>query len=304
MMLCAIQTDGFRFSKVEVGCPTDVSHETYRRHHIIHRRRTVRLKNSKMTAAMVRLLFVSCWCIVGGSIGRMALAFVSPSGTNFRRHHRCLRSVPPPKTDFWSNSVFGKAVSVLPEFLKSQKSDPNSGRRDEIKAQLLDVCCSSDNSRTASENRQEIEKLMDLLRPLSPVTDTATSPLLLRNWELIWTTEKEINWFLDTGFSNYITQTIDENQKLTNQIYFKKGGGSFGVVGKLENDEDSSIRTNFVFEEATLDLKRWGIYKFPPVGKGWFDTIYLDNTLRIDRNSRNDILICRPVATARPSRNN
>jgi len=43
-----------------------------------------------------------------------------------------------------------------------------------------------------------------------------------------------------------------------------------------------------------LDLVRFGKYSFPPVGSGWFDTIYLDEELRCDVNSRNDILICTP----------
>ena len=53
------------------------------------------------------------------------------------------------------------------------------------------------------------------------------------------------------------------------------------------------MRTNFKFKNASLDLGRWGEYNFPPVGEGWFDTIYLDEGLRIDTNSRDDILICR-----------
>lgn len=94
---------------------------------------------------------------------------------------------------------------------------------------------------------------------------------------------------------------------LENNIPFQKGG-SFGVKGTLsipnnnesdsssdsEEEEDSriNIRTEFEFESATLDLGKWGTFSFPPVGKGWFDTVYLDESFRIDTNSRNDILIC------------
>lgn len=64
------------------------------------------------------------------------------------------------------------------------------------------------------------------------------------------------------------------------------------MTGKLTIPDPEGIRTNFEFESATLDLGKWKL-ELPPVGKGWFDTIFLDDTLRIDTNSRDDILICR-----------
>ena len=77
---------------------------------------------------------------------------------------------------------------------------------------------------------------------------------------------------------------------MENLIPFKKGG-SFGVKGKITPDDDIAQRTNFEFESATIDLQ-WFKFTIPPVGKGWFDTIYLDEDLRVDVNSRDDILIC------------
>lgn len=108
-----------------------------------------------------------------------------------------------------------------------------------------------------------------------------------------WTTEKEINVFNDWGISGTISQTIS-GPVLLNMIPFKKGG-SFGVKGRLTISEPDGIRTDFEFESATLDLGKWGSHALPPVGKGWFDTIYLDENLRIDINSRDDILICTSV---------
>ena len=116
----------------------------------------------------------------------------------------------------------------------------------------------------------------------------------------MWTTEKEINFFKDWNISGQITQTLD-NGVLDNNIPFQKGG-SFGVKGKLSTpiiesedngQSDEGIRTEFEFETASLDLGKWGTYSFPPIGKGWFDTVYLDDNFRIDLNSRDDILICK-----------
>lgn len=121
----------------------------------------------------------------------------------------------------------------------------------------------------------------------------------------LWTTEKEINFFIEWKISDQITQTIGDGN-LENNIPFQKGG-RFGVKGKLSipdnNEQGISMtnmlgmsrkgsRTEFVFENATLDVGKWGAYSLPPIGKGWFDTIYLDDSFRIDVNSRDDILIC------------
>ena len=75
-------------------------------------------------------------------------------------------------------------------------------------------------------------------------------------------------------------------------IEFRNGGG-LSVAGILEKDDNISVRTNFKFTSAKLDLG-FASFSIPPVGEGWFDTIYLDEKLRIDKNSRDDILICTP----------
>lgn len=66
-----------------------------------------------------------------------------------------------------------------------------------------------------------------------------------------------------------------------------------GEIRPAEKNNDEMLRTQFKFLNAKLDIGKWGVYNFPPVGEGWFDTIYLDEDLRIDTNSRDDILICR-----------
>jgi hypothetical protein len=155
------------------------------------------------------------------------------------------------------------------------------------KEKFLELC------REPNVRRLKIEYAMQFLE--SPIQATAASPLLQKTWRLEWTSEKEINFFLKRGICppNSIYQVID-GTVLENCIPFKNGG-SFGVTGELSIPDVTGKRTDFVFTEATLDLGRWGVYRIPPKGKGWFETIYLDDTLRIDINSRNDILICTAV---------
>lgn len=136
--------------------------------------------------------------------------------------------------------------------------------------------------------------LVDLCPTSLNTTAPSSSSKILTNNLSLWTSEKEINFFLEKGISESITQTLSADI-LENYIPFVKGGG-FGVTGEIrpaEKNNDEMLRTQFKFLNAKLDIGKWGVYNFPPVGEGWFDTIYLDEDLRIDTNSRDDILICR-----------
>mmetsp|Transcript_34205 Transcript_34205/g.45764 ORF Transcript_34205/g.45764 Transcript_34205/m.45764 type:complete len:229 (-) Transcript_34205:52-738(-) len=210
----------------------------------------------------------------------LALSFSLPKSNE--------RFVPPTFTVIDSlKSIFGKASNA------AATAKAESDKRAILKETLLAECQLRNNE---NDKRKRIEALIEEISPLSPVVGTARSPLLQKEWLLVWTTEKEINFFSDWNISGKITQNID-NDRLGNIIEFKKGGG-LGVTGELsvpENSDELGIRTNFKFTAASLDLGRWGKYNLPPVGEGWFDTVYLDEELRIDTNSRNDILICTPL---------
>jgi hypothetical protein len=148
---------------------------------------------------------------------------------------------------------------------------------------------------------KEIDEAIDALAELSPVsTLPELSQQLEKTWLLVWTTEKEINLFIEQGWSTNITQLV-ANNSLVNNIPFVNNNGFFGVQGRIFRAlDDTPIRTQFVFESATLSFNRsWlPIIQIPPVGKGWFDTVYLDSNFRVDRNSRNDILVCQTLEEA------
>ena len=152
------------------------------------------------------------------------------------------------------------------------------------------------------QQRADIEKIINELAELSPIQNTAVSPQLQKPWLLLWTTEKEINIFNDWGISNgnitqIISQNGDESRLLQSNIPFQNGGGLCveGDLSFASPDESKEQRTYFEFTSASLDIGKWGRYEAPPIGKGWFDTVYLDNDLRVDLNSRDDILICAPL---------
>jgi hypothetical protein len=160
---------------------------------------------------------------------------------------------------------------------------------------------SNDGSTKVLPLTDEIDQAIDSLAELSPITSTdVLIKQLDRTWYLVWTTEKEINLFLDKGWSNRISQQISSsNSTIVNTIPFVNDNGYFGVKGRIfRTSDDPMIRTQFAFETATLQLNRFAwlpTLTIPPVGKGWFDTVYLDSNFRVDRNSRNDILICQSL---------
>ena len=203
--------------------------------------------------------------------------------------------------------------TFLDNLFQSPNSKTSNNEATQLKQKLINECRQNIGA-CNPQIRSNIESIMDDLAPYNPTPNTATSALLRREWILEWTSEKEINFFLEKGLSDEIVQTLTPSSTdsdssgsgvLENYIPFVKGGG-FGVTGEISVDEEEQpqsndnndgqlklVRTKFKFKNANLNLGKWGEYNFPPVGGGWFDTIYLDESLRIDTNSRNDILICR-----------
>jgi hypothetical protein len=211
-------------------------------------------------------------------------------------------------TNYLSRSTATTTTQLHVDFLKSLFSQPSSpspsSEVQNLKQELYTICNTS-YGKCTPQIQSQIQSLITQLSQYNPTRSTAKSNLLQREWIVLWTSEKEINWFIDNGISTCITQTLSGGTSLENWIPFVKGGG-FGVTGTIsvdDNDAGSSnsvergdnniIRTQFKFNSAKLDLGKWGTYNFPPIGNGWFDTVYLDEELRIDLNSRDDILICK-----------
>ena len=215
----------------------------------------------------------------------------------------CLLTTAPFASAFSAPSPAASFLDSIASIFQNGPGNNNSNKglaqkRSQLKSDLLELCSSGKPNEI---DRKDVEIIMEELAQIRPFDNTASSPSLQKEWILAWTTEKEINIFSEWNISGEVTQTIQNGDELINLIPFKKGGG-LSVNGVLsvpvddDGDDDSSssgIRTNFEFSSATLDLNFVKL-TLPPVGKGWFDTIYLDEELRVDVNSRDDILICVP----------
>lgn len=105
-------------------------------------------------------------------------------------------------------------------------------------------------------------------------------------WKLLWTTEKEINFFYSWPFSKVdrITQTLSNGDLIENLIEFEDGG-FFSVEGSCCDISDDPSRTAFSFEKATVRLGQSGPkFVLPPIGKGSFRTLYMNDRYRLSRD--------------------
>ena len=91
---------------------------------------------------------------------------------------------------------------------------------------------------------------------------------------------------------------VDEAAGALHNVVCFPPGGSFSVRGALS--PGGGARTRFAFTGAAL---RWGRgaplglagreLRLPPRGEGWYDTLYLDDELRLCRDVRGDLQVCR-----------
>ena len=207
----------------------------------------------------------------------------------------------------------------------ARQSNPlaTAAKRRELKASLLAACRDSRLGAGADAARvTEIEKLMMALAALNPTPDPASSPALCGTWDIFWTTESELLALTDNGFFGLpctgsfqtISRAKDEGSgsgwayTLGNNLEFADGsstsGGSSGAgaaatdastgflrVGSTCEPAQSGGRVDFRFESCAAKWKRFEV-PLPPVGAGWFDCIYLDEDLRLCKDSRGDLQIC------------
>ncbi|CAM9664382.1 unnamed protein product [Pylaiella littoralis] len=147
---------------------------------------------------------------------------------------------------------------------------------------------------TSEEQRQDIEELITALEPFNPNAKSVTSESLSALWVLEWTTEKEILFLMEWGLpgkpSGLVQQEIDvEAKTLSNRMLF--GDDSVFEVSSSIEPEEYGPRVYFEFEACKLSYGGWLTVPLPPVGEGWFESVYLDEDLRVTRDVRGDVTV-------------
>ncbi len=187
------------------------------------------------------------------------------------------------------------------------RSGWTSKERDEVlrlaKAQNRGVG-HTDADRAAMERAVDALVAASLSTPPDLTADASggnTDPdRLSANWRLAWTSERETLWLLERwpGPGDTRATTTQAYQRidvragtLSNAVVFGASGNVFAVESEVEVMDQT--RVDFRFRAARLEL-RWPVeatLPIPPVGKGWFDNLYVDDTLRVARDSRGDTLV-------------
>ncbi|XP_040874043.1 probable plastid-lipid-associated protein 11, chloroplastic isoform X3 [Glycine max] len=120
-----------------------------------------------------------------------------------------------------------------------------------------------------------------------------TGDALSATWRLLWTTEKEQLFIIEKAplfgtRAGDVLQVIDVRERTLNNVISFPPDGVFFVRSSIE--VASPQRVNFRFTSAVLRGKNWEI-PLPPFGRGWFDTVYLDDDLRVVKDIRGDYLV-------------
>jgi len=186
--------------------------------------------------------------------------------------------------------------------LRTSRSSSSSSRRrnssegedavvDEVKTLLAIV--NEDNRGIKSNKREKIEMVIAEILISEKRKKRRTSDRLLRNnakWKLLWTSERETLFLLENFAASVAYQTIDvEKKTLSNAVEFRNGN-AFVVDSVIEYSENEE-RVRFEFTKARFTFASGFEVPIPPFGKGWFDTVYVNDEIRIARDSRGDLLI-------------
>ncbi|XP_010258895.1 PREDICTED: probable plastid-lipid-associated protein 11 [Nelumbo nucifera] len=140
--------------------------------------------------------------------------------------------------------------------------------------------------------RSKIIKAIDAMAVLGKDSVT-TGSSLSATWRMLWTTEKEQLFIIKNAYlfgtqTGDVLQVIDVERGLLNNVITFPPDGVFFVRSNIE--AASSQRVNFRFTSAVLRGKNWE-FPLPPFGQGWFESVYLDDEIRVVRDIRGDYLV-------------
>jgi hypothetical protein len=152
-------------------------------------------------------------------------------------------------------------------------------------------------SQGGADNSRE-DEIKSLMVAISESRTGDQRKSLSGQWDGIWTTEKEVNFFKTSWpFAKVsdITQDLDlyDAGMVKNSIEFE-GGGQFAVTGAVMPVDGDGEYDRVAFEFKSAVVSGWGKQlSLPPLGTGWFDTMYCDNEYRLSQDLRGDWSIFR-----------
>ena len=157
----------------------------------------------------------------------------------------------------------------------------------------------------AKGGREAVEAAVDQLAAVaaSSAASGVPMPSISATWRLTWTSEKETLFLLRYGIpfvgaAGESYQVIDTAAgTLANVIEFGDKGAAFVVDSRISGDKMPK-RVDFRFTAAQLRrAPPASPISLPPFGAGYFENLYVDDTLRVARDSRGDTLVVERAAS-------
>ncbi|XP_059301662.1 probable plastid-lipid-associated protein 11, chloroplastic [Lycium ferocissimum] len=164
------------------------------------------------------------------------------------------------------------------------------------KKHLLHLISDQERGLKTQSDPQKLSEIIQAIDELAIIgrDSVTTGSSLSATWRLLWTTEKEQLYiikkfapFFGTNAGD-VLQVIDVEKRSLNNVITFPPDGVFFVRSTIE--VASSQRVNFRFTSAVLRGKNWE-FPLPPFGQGWFETVYLDDEIRVVKDIRQDYLI-------------
>ncbi|PKU79655.1 probable plastid-lipid-associated protein 11, chloroplastic [Dendrobium catenatum] len=147
-------------------------------------------------------------------------------------------------------------------------------------------------TQTNPSKRKEIIGAIEELALHGDGTITTDSSLSC-TWRMLWTTEKEQLFIIKNAWlfgteTGDVLQVIDVEKGLLNNVITFPPSGVFFVRSEIEAEPPQ--RVNFRFTSAVIRGSKWEI-PLPPFGRGWFESVYMDEEIRVVKDIRGDYLV-------------
>lgn len=164
-----------------------------------------------------------------------------------------------------------------------------------VRDDLLGLISEEERGLRTQKNPQKREEIIKAINALGALgADIVTTDESLSGaWRMLWTTEKEQLFVVEKAHlfgteAGDILQVIDVASGTLNNVITFPPTGMFLVDSTIQIE--SAQRVNFEFIRASLRIGDWKI-PIPSLGKGWFESVYLDDKIRVAKDIRGDYLI-------------
>ncbi|KAL1543365.1 putative plastid-lipid-associated protein 11, chloroplastic [Salvia divinorum] len=201
-----------------------------------------------------------------------------------------------PATPNFSNSSRRRssaAAFAIRSSLTGQSQSPAAAAA--AKRNLLTLIAGQERGLKTQSNPQALSQIIDAIDSLAAAGrgTVTTDESLSATWRMLWTTEKEQLFIIKNAqafgtAAGDVLQVIDVEKKTLNNVITFPPDGVFFVRSDIL--VASAQRVNFQFTSAVLRGKGWE-FPLPPFGQGWFDTLYIDDEIRVVKDIRIDYLV-------------